>query len=126
MERDLIDIQTVEVVLFIAVEVCPTQGCARRRETFYATRSLCSCEEATIRFCIRAVLTLVSSTLRDTSFIYYIWYSLNSPDRSPLLRSPLDAMDEIDEPAIRVPLRLLFDFVIDRVITYIIRKHRSS
>jgi hypothetical protein len=46
----------------------------------------------------------VSSTLRDTSFIYYIWYSLNSSNRSPLLRSPLDAMDEIDEPAIRVPL----------------------
>jgi hypothetical protein len=33
----------------------------------YATRSLCSCEEATIRFCIRVALTLVSSTLRDTS-----------------------------------------------------------
>jgi hypothetical protein len=25
---------SVEVILFIAVEVCPTQGCARRRETF--------------------------------------------------------------------------------------------
>jgi hypothetical protein len=34
----------------------------------YTTRSLCSCEEATIRFCIRVVLALVSSTLRDTSF----------------------------------------------------------
>jgi hypothetical protein len=33
----------------------------------YTTRSLCSYEEATIRFCIRVVLTLVSSTLRDTS-----------------------------------------------------------
>jgi hypothetical protein len=33
----------------------------------YATRSLCGCEEATIRFCIRAVLALVSSTLLDTS-----------------------------------------------------------
>jgi hypothetical protein len=38
----------------------------------YATRSLCGCEEATIRFCIGAVLALVSSTLRDTSF--YILY----------------------------------------------------
>jgi hypothetical protein len=38
----------------------------------YITRSLCSCEEVTIRFCIRVVLTLVSSTLRDTSF--YILY----------------------------------------------------
>jgi hypothetical protein len=35
IECDSIDIQTVEVVLFIAVEVCPTPGCARRRETFY-------------------------------------------------------------------------------------------
>jgi hypothetical protein len=34
----------------------------------YTTCSLCSCEEATIRFCIRAALALVSSTLRDTSF----------------------------------------------------------
>jgi hypothetical protein len=34
----------------------------------YATCSLRGCEEATIRFCIRAVLALVSSTLRDTSF----------------------------------------------------------
>jgi hypothetical protein len=29
----------------------------------YTTRSLRSCKEATIRFCIRAVLALVSSTL---------------------------------------------------------------
>jgi hypothetical protein len=34
----------------------------------YATRSFCSCEETMIRFCIRVVLALVSSTLRDTSF----------------------------------------------------------
>jgi hypothetical protein len=34
----------------------------------YTTRSLYGCEEATIRFCIRVVLALVSSTLRDTSF----------------------------------------------------------
>jgi hypothetical protein len=34
----------------------------------YATRSLRGCKEATIRFCIRGVLALVSSTLRDTSF----------------------------------------------------------
>jgi hypothetical protein len=28
-------ISRVEVVLFMAVEVCPTPGCARRRESFY-------------------------------------------------------------------------------------------
>jgi hypothetical protein len=38
-ECDSIDIQTVEVVLFMAVEVCLTQGYARRRETFYTTWS---------------------------------------------------------------------------------------
>jgi hypothetical protein len=26
---------SVKMVLFMAAEVCPTQGCARRRETFY-------------------------------------------------------------------------------------------
>jgi hypothetical protein len=34
----------------------------------YTTRSLYSYKEVTIRFYIRVVLTLVSSTLRDTSF----------------------------------------------------------
>jgi hypothetical protein len=34
--------------------------------------------EVTISLYIRAVLALVSSTLRDTSFEYTTWYSLNS------------------------------------------------
>jgi hypothetical protein len=34
MGYDSIDIQTVKVVLFTAVEVCPTAGCAPRRESF--------------------------------------------------------------------------------------------
>jgi hypothetical protein len=38
----------------------------------HATRTPQYCEEATISSVIRVVLTLVSSTLRDTSFIYYI------------------------------------------------------
>jgi hypothetical protein len=33
----------VEVVLFVAVEVCPTPGCARRREPFYAMALLSAC-----------------------------------------------------------------------------------
>jgi hypothetical protein len=26
---------SIKMVLFMAAEMCPTQGCARRRETFY-------------------------------------------------------------------------------------------
>jgi hypothetical protein len=37
-----------------------------------------SCMQAPISLCIRVVLTLVSSTLRDTSFKYNTWYSLNN------------------------------------------------
>ena len=38
----------------------------------YATRTPDGCEKATISLCARVVITLVSSTLRDTSF--YIIY----------------------------------------------------
>jgi hypothetical protein len=37
MGYDLIDIQTVEVVLSTAVKVCPTAGCALRWESFYSS-----------------------------------------------------------------------------------------
>jgi hypothetical protein len=63
-----------------------------------------TCAEATISLYIRAVLALVSSTLRDTSFKYTTWYSLNNSNRSPLIRSPLDTIDAIEIPAQRVAL----------------------
>ena len=48
-----------------------------------ATRMLDSSEKATISLCTKAVLALVFTTLRDTSFKYTTWYSFNNSDRSP-------------------------------------------
>jgi hypothetical protein len=61
-----------------------------------------TCAEATISLCARVVITLVSSTLRDTSFKYTTWYSFNNSDRSSPIRSPLDTMDATDEQAERM------------------------
>jgi hypothetical protein len=44
----------------------------------YTTRMLRSSEGATISLCAKAVLALVFTTLRDTSFKYTNWYSFNS------------------------------------------------
>ena len=44
----------------------------------YATRLLDGREEATISLYTKAVLALVFTTLRDTSFKYTTWYSFNS------------------------------------------------
>ena len=50
-----------------------------------ATRMLDSSEEATISLCTKAVLALVFTTLRDTSFSYIELVSLNKDPSSLLL-----------------------------------------
>jgi len=50
----------------------------------YATRTPNGYEKVTISLYARVVITLVSSTLRDTSFLYNILRStLNNSNRSP-------------------------------------------
>ena len=49
----------------------------------YTTRILDSSEEVTISLYTKVELTLVFTTLRDTSFKYTTQYSFNNSNRSP-------------------------------------------